>query len=195
MMFESVTALGNANPADPASVNAAIDSWERTDQLLRLHHMHEEEYGIVDLIKKRVPELEKEMEEQHEHVHGEMDALTAVAAKRDIGELFWAASSFVGTYLKHMQFEESVIMPALVDRCAPEEILQVHHQTVSKISPQAILDFLGHMLPAMNVFERCGMIGGMKKDVPAPFFEQIMTGAAKVLSAEDFNEMKTRIEA
>lgn len=188
--FELIQKLGSADPMSPAAVADCVSGWNHVHELVEAHHFHEEEYGTVALINEKVPELADEMEREHAVIAKSLENVNLVAQKSDITELFQAVNVFVGDYLKHMHFEEGVIMPKLRERATMEELLGVHDNTVKNIKPAHMVDFLRYMLPAMNVHERVGLLGGMKATAPPEVFNGIWSLAQQVLAAADVEAVK-----
>ena len=147
---------------------------------------------ILPVLEEHAPTLF----ERNATDHAALDARLARIAERAIamtdtvpGEqrarlhnLYLDLASFTGAYLAHEEFEERIVMPALLEAIGVEGSVGIHHAIVSSIPPPVMAKTLALMIPAMNVDDRAEMLGGMQASAPPQIFEGIWGLANSVLT-------------
>jgi hypothetical protein len=107
--------------------------------------------------------------------------------------LYLELASFTSAYLEHQDVEERIVMPALERAIGAESAFAIHQAIVGSIPPDEMASSLAVMLPAMNVFERTALLGGMRAGAPAPVFEGVWGLAGSVLAPVDHQAVAVRL--
>lgn len=197
-LFELCAAAGALDPGDPASRDAFVVRFAEVEQMLTLHHGHEDSEIFATLIATTAPQFLSEMEAAHESIVATIAALRrAVIAVGDGGgdadELYDRITAFVVDYCSHMAFEEHEVMPALAAASTFDDLLAVQIGVRTTALPAEIALFMRWMLPAMNPGERSAMLGGLKANVPAEVFDLFWATAADVLTESELASVAERI--
>jgi hypothetical protein len=110
-----------------------------------------------------------------------------------VHELYVELASFTSAYLAHQDLEERVINPTLEDTIGFEGMLSIHNAIVGTMEPQELIAGLSVMLPAMNVDDRTGLLGGIKAHAPAPAWDGVWSLAGSVLVPADYQAVAQRL--
>jgi hypothetical protein len=122
-------------------------------------------------------------------------AATTVADPRfAVHRLHLDLASFTSAYLAHQDVEERVIMPALEIAVGVETVVGIHQAILGAIPPDEMARSLALMLPAMNLDDRAGLLGGMREGAPPEVFEGVWTLAGSVLTTEDRTALARRLD-
>jgi hypothetical protein len=89
--------------------------------------------------------------------------------------------------------EERVIVPALVQRLGVDALLGIHGTIMASLSPEQFTRGLAAIVPAINLDDRCEMLGGMRAGMPAEAFAGVWSLAASVLAPEDATAVARRL--
>ncbi|MGO8871171.1 MAG: hemerythrin domain-containing protein, partial [Acidimicrobiales bacterium] len=170
---------------------------------LLVDHAGQEDTHIIPVLEEHAPTLF----DRNATDHAALDARVARIAERAsamtdavpgeqrarVHNLYLDLGSFTGAYHAHQEFEERIVMPALLDAIGVDGTIGVHHAIVSSIPPPVMAKTLALMIPAMNVDDRAEMLGGMQASVPPQMFEGIWGLANSVLAPGDANALARRI--
>jgi len=84
-------------------------------------------------------------------------------------------------------------MPALWEHYSDQELGLVRGQVQGSIPPARFGEWMEIMLPAMNLDERVGMLGGMKANAPPPVFAAVSAIAARVLGTTNWDALRAQL--
>ena len=194
-LFGVTTQAGATDAADDIAVAALAEEWGRVRLVLDGHHHHEDTFCDA-LVQAHAAELRDELEAGHRVSDRGLVALDAsVAAVASAGPagrgpalqaLHLQLADFNATYLQHLRFEESRVMPALNRALTDAELEQVTFQIRVSVPPPEMCVFIRYMVPSMNFAERLDMLGGMHAGAPPEIFEMFRAAAEAALPAADY---------
>jgi hypothetical protein len=84
-------------------------------------------------------------------------------------------------------------MPALESAIGVEGVLGLHQAIIASIPPEEMARSLAIMFPAMNVDDRCELLGGMQAGAPPEVFAGIWALAGSVLAEGDVRAVAGRL--
>ena len=113
--------------------------------------------------------------------------------RRDTHLLYLDVARFSSDYLVHIDIEERVLMPALEVAIGVDACGALLGQIVGSIAPDELMRSLALMLPAMNVEDRCELLGGIQAGAPPEAFAGIVDLARSVLPADDVRSLTDRL--
>ena len=194
-LFGVTTAAGAADPADDAAVAALVAEWHRVTFVLDGHHRHEDDFCDVH-VQAHAAHLRDELEAGHRAADAGLAALRAAAggltsaappARAGLLQAFHLdLADFTATYLQHLRFEESAVMPALNAAMTDDELAALTDQIRGSVPPPDMCVFLAYMVPSMNFAERLDMLGGMHQFAPPEIFEMFRAAAEGALAPADY---------
>jgi hypothetical protein len=188
-LFDTAVELARCDFAARADADIAFDAYRRTAGFLREHHEHEDAH-----VESLLPEdVRSAVAKQHAAAESALAELDALATAADGPGLLARYTRFLVEYLDHMQVEETVVMPALWARYTDAELGAVRGRIQGAIPPARFTEWMELMLPAMNLDERAGMLGGMRANAPPPVFEAASAVAARVLGTARWNALRARL--
>lgn len=198
-LFDLCVELARCDFASRSERGIALDAYRRTVGFLHEHHEHEDRF-VEPLVATLAPEILAAVKHQHaiaDEALAELDALaTAIEgtdARAQGAALLARYQRFLVDYLQHMQHEETVVMPALWQRYADEELAMTRGRLQASIPPPRFGEWMEIMLPAMNIDERAGMLAGMKANAPPPVFDAVAAVAARVLGTSAWETLRARL--
>lgn len=200
---EFMTRMGRTDFSE-RSCEALLQELKAHLELCAEHLAHEEAF-IHPALESRRGDSAMRLTRQHaDHrqsfaeLHRLIDAvLAAEVAERPARarELYLAYSVFVAEDLAHMHEEETVTWPLLCSLFTDEELADIEMSIIGSLTPQANMDFMRLMIPAMNPQERAALLGGMKANAPPEAFNAVIEGVARpVLAAADFDDLAARLD-
>jgi hypothetical protein len=197
-LFALCEAAGSLDATDADARAAFVAQFAVVDNMLRLHHGHEDGEHFGNLIASTAPQFTAELEAAHDKTVADLaDLREAVILLGDDGadadKLYDRIAAFLVDYLAHMGVEEHQVMPALSAAASFDELLSVQIALRTSMLPAELAMFMRAMLPAMNPDERTAMLGGMKAGVPPEVFEIFWGTAAEVLSSAQLAVVAARI--
>jgi len=169
-------------------------------KILTIHATDENEVTLAEL-EQRCPGCSQHDIDDHEEIHLTQDNLEKLLAKiynsskagQDVtadGEEFYLCfSEFHGTYLEHTAEEERVTQPMLWQYFTDEELASHRGKVMAKNPPQTLLIWFRFVIPAQSHKERVGLLTGLKKMAPAPFFNEGLQVIKQVLTEKEFSEL------
>jgi len=201
-LFAVTYAAGRVDPGDVDAVTAVGNRWRRLVHLLVTHAEHEDEF-VQPVIEVYAPEFAAVIAHEHPELEAQMAALELLAdraaasceqQRRQLAHRFYLGlASFTSAYLRHQEFEELQVMPALALKVAPEGLRALDDAIVASISPEDMAQSASVMLPAMNVEDRVELLGAIRAGAPADAFAGIMGLVAGVLDPTDFAQVQQRL--
>ncbi len=194
---------GNCDPESEPEIGRVHDRLRLLQALLEDHASHEEA-SIEPVLKATRPELAAELASEHIALHQELAGLDGVFTgwrRAPVEErvqkaagAYAAYAAFLVRYLAHMGREENESMPALQAAMNDEELMALATKLRASIPPPRMAQFLGLMLPAMNVVERARLFVGLKAFAPREMMIGVSELASHVLQPEDWSSLKARAQ-
>ena len=191
-LFAVTSTAARIDPSDPMARAALADHVRDIAALLVSHADHEDTH-VQPTIERVLPELAARIAVEHPALEGELDGLVELADAGEVAELHLALAAFTGRYLLHQDVEEREVMPALAAALSFEEVLAIHQAIISSIPPDEMGRSLAIMLPAINVDDRTGLLGGMRAGAPAEVFDGVWGLARSVLEPSDVSALARRL--
>jgi hypothetical protein len=202
-LFAVVGTAGNVDPADAVG-RAALSSHVNDVVDLLVDHAGHEDTHILPVLESHAPALHERMSTDHAHLEDRLAriaertaAITDAAPSEQrarVHNLYLDIASFTGAYLAHEEFEERIIMPALIAAIGIEGAVSVHQAIVRSIPPPVMAKSLAVMLPAMNVDDRAELLGGLQHEAPPAVFHAVWALTQSVLTAADFRALASRLD-
>jgi Hemerythrin HHE cation binding domain len=201
-LFAITSAAGSIDPADRADRVALFEHVSAVAAVLESHAHHEDD--VIDpVLAVHRPDLAESIAADHTQLEASFGAVTLAAeelvfaAGPDRGRLartlYLDLARFTGAYLVHQDVEERIVMPAIEQAVGVPAVVALHERIVSSIPPDEMARCLAFMLPAMNVDDRCEMLGGMRAAAPAPAFDAVVGLARSVLRPAEFDAIGARL--
>ena len=193
---------GSLDPADAAGRAALADAVRFSVDLLVSHAEHEDTV-IQPALEAERPDLAEVIAADHAGLEPRMDGLVSLAgtvaeaegpdARRWLHALYLDLALFTGDYLRHQETEERVVMPALEAAIGPDAVQALEGAIIASIPPDEMASSLAVMLPAMNLDDRAGLLGGMRQGAPVEVFAGVWALAGSVLEPADHDALGARL--
>jgi hypothetical protein len=203
-LFAVTGSAGTVDPGDRAG-RAALAAHVADVAALLDEHAEHEDLHVLPVLEAYAPALFERNTSDHAALDARVARISARASeisdapagerRARVHNLYLDLASFTGTYLGHQEFEERVVMPAVLDAIGVEGAIGVHQAIVSSIPPAAMARSLSIMLPAMNVDDRAEALGAMKQGAPAEVFGAVWSLTRSVLTPADVRAVAARIGA
>jgi hypothetical protein len=201
-LFALVESAGRTDPADRGAKVALSDHVRSAVELLE-SHAHHEDAVIQPSLEIHLPAIAEQIATDHASFDRRTEALVDLAAssaecngadrRRLNHQLYLDVAAFAGVYLVHQDLEERVLMPALFDAVGMDGVLAMHEAILSAIPPEEMGRSLALMLPAMNVDDRCELLGPMRAGAPAEVFDVVWSLTGSVLAPADVAAVAARL--
>jgi hypothetical protein len=201
-LFAVVGTAGNVDPADAVGRAALSSHVNDVVDLLVTHASHEDTH-LLPVLEAHAPSLSERMSSDHAHLDSRLARIAERAAaitdaapgeqRPRLHNLYLDLASFTGAYLAHEEFEERIIMPAVIGAVGVEGAISVHQAIVSSIPPPDMAKSLAIMLPALNVDDRAELLGGMQHEAPPAVFDAVWGLTQSVLTPADFRAVASRV--
>ncbi len=205
MWMDVVAEIGSTNPSLDASlaameakVNFACDAYahhnkdesewmgprlQELDAALTKHWLsdHDSHLGTLDELKSRVRAIRSSPD---------VDART-----RALGELYRFACRFLAEDLVHMQLEQEPIMAAFQKAYSDDQLQAMEMQFIQeRINPTLMKSLTPLFLKSGNVDDRTRLLSVIKRQVPAPAFDELLAGlVAGFVSPEELTQLRSRL--
>lgn len=203
-LFAVTLSAGNTDPSDREGRAALCAHVDDVVELLVDHAGHEDTH-VLPVLESHAPDLF----ERNATDHSALDTRMAGIAERAraitdaapgeqrarVHNLYLDLAAFTSAYIAHQEFEERIVMPALIDAVGVEGTVAIHHDIVSNIPPPVMAKTLAVMLPAMNVDDRAELLSGMQQDAPPEAFAAVWSLTRSVLPVNDYRALATRLGA
>ena len=154
----TATRLGALDIADAREVEAMRRDLHALIDELEAHGAHEDEF-ILPLLERRLPDLATQLHREHAELAGALAGLRRatdlLAAEPAAGEqlvLYRHLRRFEAINMRHLDFEESIVMPALWLATPQAELAGV--LTAFKAAHPEAADLYRHAPEALNPGER-----------------------------------------
>ena len=202
-LFAITSTAGNLDPTDATDRTALADHVGSVAGVLESHAHHED--AVIDpALEEHFPGLAERVRADHAALERRFARIADIAgafvhvdpsdARRIAHLLHLELAGFTSEYLVHQDLEEREIMPVLERRLGVDATLAMHAAIVGSIPPDELARSLAFMLPAMNVFDRVEMLGGIRAAAPAPAFDAIVGLARSVLRPDEFTAVAQRLD-
>lgn len=201
-LFDLTVEVGRADVTATDVRQEVIDRALGVVALLHAHHGHEDTF-IQPLVEAHAPRLAAIIEAGHieteqdlVEIEGRLTRLARAGGSEEVAagrELYSYLALFTARYLAHMALEEGAVMAELRAALSLDELEGIEVALRSAIAPPLMVQFMGVMLPAMDVEERTSMLAGMQDGAPAEVFEMFRQAAESSLSADDYSAVAARI--
>jgi hypothetical protein len=141
-LFDVTVRAGATDWTDPVDVAAFRAQWQPLLDLLRSHAGHVDMY-LMPLVEQRSAAVTAAIDEQHDDLDGLLDDLAervaAACTAPDVGtglEIYRDLARYVSSYLTHLHYEETVVMPAIWAACSDDEIAAARASLMADITPE-----------------------------------------------------------
>lgn len=182
-IYESTTRVEGCDFGDPSARADVVEHVRETLRYLDEHAAHEDRFVQPSILSAN-PAVAERLAAAHERVHQTgvgvaalLDALCQADAQVAMGrgpELCHALNLLASQHLEHMNDEETLANAVLWGAYSDDELRTLHGQLQASIPGPRMAEWMGLMLPALNVHERIGVMGGVKANAPPAVFEQMM---------------------
>ena len=152
-------------------------------------HLEHENAAIHTALETRCPGASGQVgahHEEHERSFRELASLLALVERargtdRALkgNRLYHRFALFVADDFRHMEEEESVVMPLLENLFSTDELLAIKDQIIGAIEPVMMIRFMKAILSALTPDEREAMLAGMKAEMPVEAFQGLMGALTK----------------
>jgi hemerythrin superfamily protein len=123
----------------------------------------------------------------------EVKSLRNRAERIEMGDkLNRTANDLFAFYLTHLNGEEATILPAMWKHFTDEQLVAIRSNIEKSMTRERYADFMGWVLPSLNINELTGMFMGLKKGAPAPVFENIARIAEKALGEDRWAAVRAK---
>jgi hypothetical protein len=201
-LFAVVGSAGNLDPSDRVG-RAALSAHIGDVVDLLVDHAGHEDAHVLPVLEAHAPLLFERISSDHADLDDRLARIAERAAvitdaasgeqRARLHNLYLDLASFTGAYLWHQEFEERVVMPALLDAVGIDGAFGVHHSIVGSIPPPVMAKTLAVMIPAMNVDDRSELLAGMQHGAPPEAFDSVWGLTQSVLTAADARALATRL--
>jgi hypothetical protein len=201
-LFAVTASAGSTDPGDREG-RAALHAHVVDVVAMLVDHAGHEDTHVLPVLEAHVPLLF----DRNANDHAALDArLTRIADNASaiteatrgeqparVHNLYLDLAAFTSAYLAHQEFEERIVMPALLNAVGVESVIEIHHDIVRSIQPPVMAKSLAVMIPAMNVDDRAELLGGMEHDAPPEAFAAVWGLTRSILTASEFRTLSARL--
>jgi hypothetical protein len=201
-LFTITGTAGNIDPSSRCDRAAIADHVMSVAGVLEAHAHHEDQF-IDPVLQAHLPDLAEEITTDHERLEAMFVQVTDLAQslvdaptgdERRLAQLLHLdLARFTSSYLAHIDLEERVVMQQLEGIIGVEACGQLHAAIVGSIPPADMARSLAFMLPAMNVDDRLGLLGGIRMAAPPEAFEGVLGLSRSVLLPADYSALTVRL--
>lgn len=201
-LFAVTTAAGRTDVGDDLDVAALAGHVSSVSQLLTEHARHEDDH-VRPVIVAHLPDLAEQIEHDHARFEPRVAQIVSIAGelcsrpveeRREMAhEMYVDLALFASAYLAHQDLEERLVMPAIEEAIGTDAVLDIHMAIVASMPPDEMMRGLAVMLPAINIDDRAGMLGGIHRSAPADVFEVVWGLARSVLPTADLHPLAARL--
>ena len=199
-LFSLTEAAGSVDPGNRDDRTALVEHVLATHTLLE-SHAHHEDAVVQPVLERELPEFAERIERDHLALDAVFARIADVATsaggdrgtRRNCQLLHLDLARFTAGYLVHIDIEERTLMPLLEQVIGTEAVLGLHNAIISSIPPEEMGRSLALMLPAMNIEDRCELLGGMQAGAPPEVLAGVVDLTRSVLRPEQFQPLATRL--
>ena len=196
--------ISKLNVGNQAKIDAFVKEFECVAGILH-SHAENEDAEIEPFVKKFSPALadrlaieHHETEELLKELEGVVRKLTSCAPeqRKEISfQLYQTFNHFHASYLNHLQSEESDIQNLLWANLSVEEQQAITGAIASRVPPHHLMEYFRYMIPAQSLEEQVELLSIVKNSAPPPAYQATCSLAQEVLTAEEWNALKTELDA
>jgi hypothetical protein len=193
-LFAVTAAAGSIDPDDRGERRAHATRVQDLVDLLE-HHAGHEDSNIDPVLAGIAPAISAEISVAHAELDSRISAIAELAGaaladsvdgRTGSHALYLELAAFTAMYLQHQDYEERVVMRVLDEHLSFPELLQLHEQILASVQPDVMVRCASLMLPAMNIVDRCEMLGAMRDTAPGFVFAGMWDLAGSVLSTRQY---------
>ena len=202
LLYSTAHQVGAADFRDEGAARETLDKLDRTISMLKEHAGHENRF-VHPPLESRVPGITKPFDKDHddeERIYAQLEQLAAqiLSSGRDqptaLGNQVYALfNSFIGSYLAHLDKEETELEKALLDHFTDEELMNMEQNIMGSVAPQQMGEWLGVICSSLNADELTGMLGGMKATAPPQVVEGMLKLAEQAMPTDTWQKVRARI--
>ena len=202
LLYSTAHQVGAADFRDEGAARETLDKLDRTISMLKEHAGHENRF-VHPPLESRVPGITKPFDKDHddeERIYAQLEQLAAqilssggdqpTALGNQVYALF---NSFIGSYLAHLDKEETELEKALLDHFTDEELMNMEQNIMGSVAPQQMGEWLGVICSSLNADELTGMLGGMKATAPPQVVEGMLKLAEQAMPTDTWQKVRARI--
>jgi hemerythrin-like domain-containing protein len=200
-LLSLVETAGSVDPTNREDRVALAEHILATHALLESHAHHED--GVIQpVLESELPILAERIERDHHMLDDRIGRIADMATSIDgaTGDvrarthlLYLDLARFTSEYFVHIDIEERVLMPALERAVGVEAVGAMNAAIVGAIPPDELARSLAFMLPAMNIDDRCELLGGIRAGAPPEVFSGVVDLARSVLRNDDYRALARRM--
>ena len=197
-MCDTLVTIGRTDASDAREIATTLAGVRRLLSMC-LSHVDKENRYVHPAIEARSPGSSALVGREHdEHLQaiadlGEdvevVDAASAESRDAAMTRLYHHLSSFVAENFEHMLVEETAHNAALWAHYSDAELHAIEGRILASIAPPEMMDVLRWMAPSIPADARARMFGGMREDMPAPMFANVLAFAKSTLSTRDVEKL------
>jgi hypothetical protein len=203
MMYDVSMSLQHTDFAHAADFPHSLEKLEHLVEVFDAHAGHEDGH-IFTLLQSCNSALQDEMEKEHVTdiaLSHELRALIAqyksaanAEEKRALGnKICYTYYEYMAFNLKHMNKEEIVVNESLWNHYTDQDIVKANMTMVAQLSPEEVRRNAVWMMRGCSNTDIIGWLGVVKKQVPEPVFNNLMTMAEAELPAQRFEAVQNAL--
>ena len=185
---------------DPHDLDDVAEVTEDVRALLTLcaSHVHHENRVIHPALEARHPGSSAQTAVDHVRHEDAIAALGALVERvggddEAARELYRDLAAFVAHNLEHMEFEETHHNGLLWEAYSDVELMALHQNILSQLTPQEMQLGMRWILPHVNPAQRAGMLGGLRQAAPPQVFEHMLALVRPQLGGRDWRKLSTAL--
>ena len=158
---------------------------------LKDHARNEEKY--IHPLYQAIGAIGQRFDKEHEHLELEIQKIETVVVEKRWQDLYSEYTRFLGTYLLHLNEEESAQRDILWARYDDKDLAAVLSRFKEERLPHLAKADFEFMLPALSVPELTLIFRGVKATAPEQAFQGVCNTAAKLLGKDRWNKIASAI--
>ena len=170
--------------------------------LLHEHAGLEDDYVFPE-VRKFEPKMVDTLLEDHREVvrriagvwkiADEVKTLRNQEERVDMGnKLNRTANDLFAFYLTHLNGEESTLVPAMWKHFTDEQIIAMRTNILRSLTAERAAQWNSWLFPSLNISELTGMFIELKKNAPAPVFQNMARMAEKAVGEDRWAALKAK---
>jgi AhpD family alkylhydroperoxidase len=212
MLYDLARRMQTTDFSDAAATSALVADLEHDFAVAQTagcvlcvlnHHAQDEEEGVFPQASKHAAQLVTELTSDHRELNRREYAIAAsahqlmqMARSEDriqAGiQLNQAANDLFAAYFKHMNREETDLVPAMKEAFTDEQLAGMRASIMGKMPPDRLFALLGWMLPSLNATELSGLLGALKGKVPPEFMQRMVEICTNSVEPSRWASVRTR---
>lgn len=200
MMAEFSLMAGRTDYSNESELIVLKQTGNEMFELLR-EHAHIEDSIVLAQLEAKAPGASLENTEEHEHLEKQQMKLEKWLSSFDESQneeegfqFYLAFTAYHGQYLCHIIHEETTTQDLLWKYFSDDELMAMRITIIKSIPLDVYLIWAKHIFPAQTRNENLEMLSGMKRMMPAPIFDKVVTVLRASVSPNDCFELMTAIE-